>query len=112
MALELLTPAETRSLQSLAERLWRDLQANQLGGYSDGNRPFFIRDAFREVIEKFGRRDTGWTWTPQQIAAESERLRPLASCRCPAGRGEACPLSTDECLARAQANTPPPNPAP
>lgn len=33
-----------------AERLWADLEKNELGGYSGINRPFWILQAFREVI--------------------------------------------------------------
>lgn len=79
MALELLTPTEKRELQRLAEQLWSHLQANQLGGYSDGNRPLFILGRFREMIEKFGHRDTGWTWTQAQIdkgTKDGERAAP------------------------------------
>jgi hypothetical protein len=64
---ELLTKDECRALQVMAENLWDELQTNKLGGYSGVNRPFYITSCFREVIEKFGHRDTGYTWSKEQI---------------------------------------------
>lgn len=41
--------SRTRELLSLAERLWRDLENNNLGGYSGINRPFYILSALKDV---------------------------------------------------------------
>lgn len=64
---ELLTEDEAAALQAQAERLWADLQANNLGGYSGINRPFYIAFAMRKVIEEFGHRDTGLSWSKNEI---------------------------------------------
>jgi hypothetical protein len=66
---DLLTPEENRALRTRAERVWAELQKNQLGGYSGGNRPFWIHAEFKAVIEEFGRRDIGQTWTKDQLDA-------------------------------------------
>lgn len=64
---ELLTIDEKKDLLLEAEILWRDLQENKLGGYSDGNRPFFILHQFKRVIEKYGHRDVGLTWSNDDL---------------------------------------------
>jgi hypothetical protein len=56
---DLLTNDEIKLLLTKAENLWEDLQKNALGGYSGKNRPFHIQHIFREVIEEFGKRNTG-----------------------------------------------------
>ncbi len=61
---QLLTKAEEASLLARAEQLWRDLQQNQLGGYSGPNRPFWIVGEIKVAIEEFGNRDIGWRWSP------------------------------------------------
>jgi hypothetical protein len=66
---ELLTTDESKELLKHAEQLLKDLLENRLGGFSDGNRPFWIMYEFRTIIEKFGHRDTGMHWTGDQIAA-------------------------------------------
>lgn len=37
-----------------------------------------------------------------KLLAESDPCRGFASCRCPAGPGENCPLTTEECAQRAR----------
>jgi hypothetical protein len=64
---DLLTADEKREILSEAENLWRDLQRNDLGGFSGGNRPFYILHAFKVVIEKYGRRDVGLTWSKNDL---------------------------------------------
>jgi hypothetical protein len=67
--LEMLSDEERRALLTKAENLWRALEGNNLGGYSSQNRPFYIFEAFREVIEDFGQRNTGYRNTGLEIAA-------------------------------------------
>jgi len=50
-----------------AEMLWDALQKNDIGGFSDDNRPFYILNAFERVIEKYGNRDVGLTWTNNEL---------------------------------------------
>lgn len=64
---ELLDAHEQRELLTMAENLWCDLQANNIGGFSDGNRPFYIVHEFKRVIEKFSARDVGLNWTYNQL---------------------------------------------
>lgn len=64
---QLLSADEERDLLTQAEQLWADLQANNIGGFSDGNRPFHIVWAFKTVIEKFGNRDVGLKWSKDQL---------------------------------------------
>lgn len=64
---ELITGKEHKEMLTLAENLWRDLRDNQLGGFSDGNRPFYIFGEFRRIIERFGHRDTGLKWSKNQL---------------------------------------------
>lgn len=66
---DLLDEEEQKSLLAKAELLWRDLQNNDLGGYSGQNRPFWIVASFIEVIEKYGRRDVGLTWSKLALDA-------------------------------------------
>lgn len=66
---DLLTNDEERQLLKDAEYLWSDLQENRLGGFSDGNRPFFILGEFKRIIEKYGKRDIGQTWTGNELKA-------------------------------------------
>ena len=66
---ELLTSDEAKEILREAENLWRDLQQNNLGGYSGVNRPFYIVLAFKAVIEKYGRRDVGLTWSKNDLDA-------------------------------------------
>jgi len=70
---ELLSEQERKEILADAERLWRDLQSNKLGGYSDGNRPFYILHEFKAVIEKYGKRDVGSTWSKNDLDALAER---------------------------------------
>lgn len=69
---ELLDKDESRALLTRAEHLWEDLQANNLGGYSGINRPFYILNEFRRVIEEFGHRDTGLQWSKSDLDAASK----------------------------------------
>jgi hypothetical protein len=64
---QLLALEEDRALLTDAEELWRDLQENQLGGFSDGNRPFYIAWQFKRIIEKYGQRDVGLTWSKEEL---------------------------------------------
>lgn len=77
---ELLSEDERKSLLAEAEQLWDDLQKNSLGGYSGHNRPFHIFHVFKQVIEKYGHRDVGLTWSkndldelPEPAVTEKER---------------------------------------
>lgn len=66
---ELFSKDEKSEILKDAERLWKDLQSNDLGGYSGANRPFYILHAFKEVIEKYGRRDVGLHWSKNDLDA-------------------------------------------
>lgn len=70
---ELLTEEERKSLLKDAEMLWADLQKNNLGGLSDGNRPFHIMYEFKHVIERYGRRDVGLNWSTTALEALSRQ---------------------------------------
>lgn len=65
----LLTGDEERALLAEAAALWSDLRRDQLGGFSGDNRPFYILHEFRRVIEKFGNRDVGLTWSKDDLDA-------------------------------------------
>jgi len=71
---ELLTAGEQQDLLAEAEQLWRDLQANELGGFSGGNRPFWIMYQFKCAIEKYGHRDVGLNWSKDELDAVRARL--------------------------------------
>lgn len=47
-----------------AERLWEDLQKNQLGGFSGINRPFWIMYVFKEIRDAVRAEQTGSLITP------------------------------------------------
>jgi hypothetical protein len=66
---ELLSKDEEAALLAQAEQLWEDLQRNNLGGFSGINRPFYILHEFRRVIEQFGHRDVGLTWSKNDLDA-------------------------------------------
>lgn len=66
---KLLSEEEGKSLLEKAECLWKDLQANNLGGFSGPNRPFYILHEFRRVIEEYGGRDVGLKWSKNQLDA-------------------------------------------
>jgi hypothetical protein len=66
---DLFSEQERKEILADAELLWRDLQANNLGGYSSGNRPFYILHEFKRVIEKYGRRDVGLSWSKDELDA-------------------------------------------
>lgn len=70
---ELLTDSESKQLLSMAEMLWDDLQSNNLGGFSGINRPFWILAEFKRVIEEFGHRDVGLTWSKNQLDAHPDK---------------------------------------
>ena len=70
---QLLTREEEKLLLSRAEELWRDLQANNLGGFSGINRPFYIVFEFKRIIEELGNRDVGLTWTYEQLKALNQK---------------------------------------
>lgn len=70
---ELLDGEEGKSLLARAERLWTDLQNNNLGGFAGINRPFFIVAEFRRVIEDFGHRDTGLNWSKDALDAHPDK---------------------------------------
>jgi hypothetical protein len=72
--LDLLSPEEKKALLTKAENLWRDLERNELGGYSYGNRPFYILEAFRSAIEDFGKRNTGYRHSKNEIDAHEAAL--------------------------------------
>lgn len=66
---ELLTPDERKAILAEAEQLWADLQSNNLGGFSGENRPFWILHAFKVVIERYGHRDVGLSWSKNDLDA-------------------------------------------
>lgn len=66
---ELLSEQEGADMLRMAVDLWSDLQANNIGGFSDRNRPFYIFHEFRRVIERFGHRDTGLQWSNNDLDA-------------------------------------------
>lgn len=66
---ELLTTEEKSELLKEAEWLWKALQDNDIGGFSGINRPFYILHAFKDVIEKYGRRDVGLHWSKNDLDA-------------------------------------------
>lgn len=70
---DLLSPEEAKALLTEAETLWADLQADNLGGYSGINRPFWILTRFKAVIEEFGRRDVGQTWSKDALDAHPDK---------------------------------------
>lgn len=72
---ELLSQDETKALIAKAEILWADLQANNIGGYSGINRPFWILCQFKDVIEEFGHRDVGLTWSKNDLDAHPEKTK-------------------------------------
>lgn len=72
MPVEPLTSEETTQLREFAEGVWQALVANDLGGFSGINRPFYLVWKFREAIERFGRRDTGLTHASQPVAMQME----------------------------------------
>lgn len=77
----LLSEEENAGMLRDAETLWRELQRNDLGGFSGGNRPFWILYAYKTVIEKYGKRDVGLTWSKDELeAALSEANGPEPSC--------------------------------
>ena len=65
----LLSEAERKQLLADAEWLWKRLEANDIGGFSGINRPFYILHAFKEAIEKYGQRDVGLTWSKNELEA-------------------------------------------
>ncbi len=65
----LFTESERKEILAEAESLWKDLQQNDLGGYSGANRPFYILHHFKRVIEKYGNRDVGMTWSRNDLNA-------------------------------------------
>lgn len=66
---QLLDQSEAKALLIKAENLWSDSQANNLGGFSGINRPFYILHEFKSVIEEFGNRDVGLSWSKDQLDA-------------------------------------------
>ena len=64
---ELLNADEQRGLLAEAEQLWRDLETNELGGFSGHNRPFWIMHQFKRVIEKYARCDVGLDWSKNEL---------------------------------------------
>jgi len=76
---ELLSDDERSAILQDAEWLWKDLQSNNLGGFSGVNRPFYILQAFKAVIEKYGRRDVGLTWSKNDLDAHHSQAQPTPS---------------------------------
>lgn len=66
---ELLSSEERKRLLAKAEYLWERLETNDIGGFSGINRPFYILAAFKEVIEEYGKRDVGLTWSKNDLDA-------------------------------------------
>lgn len=71
-----LSQEEKKSILSEAEELWSALEGNELGGFSNRNRPFYIVYAFKQAIEKYGRRDVGLTWSKNQLDDARSSLKP------------------------------------
>lgn len=65
--LDLLSADEKKALLKKAETLWKALQTNELGGFSDQNRPFYIFNIFQEIIEDFGHRNTGYRHSQNDV---------------------------------------------
>lgn len=65
----LLSEDEKKALLKKSEDLLNDLMGNKLGGYEGINRPFWIMSAFKEVIEEYGNRDVGLTWSYNDLKA-------------------------------------------
>lgn len=65
---ELLSDEEKSALLTKAENLWGALEENKLGGFSGINRPFLIFAEFKAVIEEYGRREVGLTWSYNDLA--------------------------------------------
>ena len=94
---ELLSDAEQKTLLARAEQLWRELQADNLGGFSGINRPFWIAAEFKSVIEEFGHRDVGLQWSKNDLDAAKERIAALPTTRTiPADDVEAVKVVLDE----------------
>lgn len=72
---ELLDIDEIENLLRMSEELWEDLQANNLGGFSGVNRPFYILNQFKRVIEEFGHRDVGLNWSKDQLDAQQDKSK-------------------------------------
>lgn len=70
---QLLTDVENKALLQLSEAVWADLQKNELGGYSGGNRPFYLLWMFKTVIERYGYRDVGLTRSKNALDEAYER---------------------------------------
>ena len=70
---KLLSDEEKKDLLKKAEDLWAALQENKLGGFSGINRPFLILNEFKEVIEQFGARDVGLTWSINDLQKANKR---------------------------------------
>lgn len=66
---DLLSSQEGAALFKYAEETWSDLKNDDLGGFSGGNRPFWLLHAFKQVIETFGRRDVGLHHTQNELEA-------------------------------------------
>ena len=73
---DLLSEQERKEILADAELLWRDLQKNDLGGFSGENRPFYILHEFKRIIEKYGRRDVGLTWSKNDLDAANADSSP------------------------------------
>lgn len=71
---DLLSEDERKQLLADAEWLWKRLEANDIGGFSGFNRPFYILHAFKEVIEKYGHRDVGLTWSKNALDAAKPEI--------------------------------------
>lgn len=69
----LLTADEAKALLSRAEELWKDLQKNNLGGFSGINRPFWVLHEFKSIIEEFGCRDVGLRWSKDDLDAHPDK---------------------------------------
>jgi len=76
---ELFSEAERNDILADAEALWKDLQENRLGGFSGANRPFYILHEFKRIIEKYGNRDVGLTWSKDELDAIDAALQEKAS---------------------------------
>jgi hypothetical protein len=72
---DLLTTDEQMELLVRAERLWSELAANNLGGFSGINRPFWILGYLKDAVEDFGRRDVGRHWSKLQLDAAKPKKK-------------------------------------
>ena len=66
---------EQNALLEKAEHLLSELLENNIGGFSGVNRPYFILNSFKEVIEEYGARDVGLNWSHNDLMAHPDHIK-------------------------------------